>query len=418
RQHQPMTRPLSIVGWLLVFAAGAAAGVAGYYWLQRSTVAGEPHAHADKEPAEQEPTDPDVVTLADELVARAGITIGAPIPIAAGREQRLEGRIELDPWATVTLRAPASGTLRLRASPLRIGDAVTSNTVVADLVPRLSAVEQLDLRQRRQQAEVEVGAATSAAALATKNLARIEAVNRGEANVAEAVVEEATERVRQAELRRTAASRLLSTLTDDATTLPMLAPGAGTIVEIAAHDGEAIEAGQPMLRLANFEALLARLPLQPGVNLDTPPPQLRLQLVRSPERPLIATFVLLDGASVGTTQPALVYRLSTPPADLRPGDAVSAFLPLPGEAPPTFSLPPSAVFRHLGQAFVFVRTAASDGHQQFRRQRVEIVDWTGNDLHVTVPPPAPDDPSHLDVVTTGAVDLLSQELRGQAPEGG
>ncbi|HEX5052584.1 MAG TPA: biotin/lipoyl-containing protein [Planctomycetota bacterium] len=403
----------SLLGWLAAFAAGAVVGVAGHHWLQR------PGTDEHPEPAGEHAADTTVLTLADAAVAQAGITTGAPAPVAAGTEQRLEGRLELDPSASSTVRAPVAGTLHLRAEPLHLGDLLEADTTIAQIVPRLSAIEQLDLQQRRQQAAIEVEAATSAAELAAKNLARIEAVNRGEPNLAEAVVEEATERVRQAELRRTAARQMVATLNGDTTVLAMQTPAAGTIVEIAAHDGESVEAGQPVLHLARFEALLARLPLQPGLDLRAPPGQIRLRLVRTPARDLAATFVMLASASAGTSElPALVYRLSGPATDLRPGDAVSAFLPAPGPGAPAFLLPPTAVFRHLGQAFVFVRTGGSGGNQLFRRVRVEVVDWTTGELRVMFPGLGADEPAHLDVVTTGAVDLLAHELRGQTAEGG
>ena len=155
--------------------------------------------------------------------------------------------------------------------------------------------------------------------------------------------------------------------------------------------------------LAAQQAALVRVDLTLGQPME-PPQAARIAPIFSPEQ-FVEAEVLGRAAAVDPQSQAPGYLLlaRTP---LAAGAAVLAWLALPGEARTGVVIPRDAVVRHEGGAFVYVRGA----DDEFVRRRIEIDrpardGWFNGELKAGV-----------QVVTTGAQQLLSEERKGEAVE--
>jgi hypothetical protein len=86
--------------------------------------------------------------------------------------------------------------------------------------------------------------------------------------------------------------------------------------------------------------------------------------------------------------------------------AVSAWLTRPGEPEPGVIIPREAIVRHEGEAFVYVQTSK----ETFERKAVELhhplaAGWFTDEFK-----------AGTKIVTNGAQQLLSQELKGEGRE--
>lgn len=101
------------------------------------------------------------------------------------------------------------------------------------------------------------------------------------------------------------------------------------------------------------------------------------------------------------------YFFETEHSNIRAGMRITAFIPLRQSTERGVLIPSSAVIRHLGQSFVYVKSA----QDRFRRIRIAKLTDTHTGYFVTeglFP--------GQEVVETGAQMLLSEEFRGQIPD--
>ena len=113
-------------------------------------------------------------------------------------------------------------------------------------------------------------ASRSRVAAAQSALTRMRTLNADDKNVSDRAVQEAEARVaaEQAKTERRAAKRATADCgaghrTANAS-LPLEITRGGMVVEVMAHPGESVEAGQPLLRMARFDKLLARVDVPAG----------------------------------------------------------------------------------------------------------------------------------------------------------
>jgi multidrug efflux pump subunit AcrA (membrane-fusion protein) len=286
---------------------------------------------------------------------------------------------------------------------------VTRDAAVAGLIePRLAPAERIALLERLAAARSEAASAQAAVAAAKAAYERARTLNADNRNVSDRALQEAEARSKGEEARAAGAAetvRLLEGSVGGPAATPLRVARGGQVVEVMAQPGEAVESGQPLLRVVHFERLLARVeapagePVLPGVATA------RIAVLGYEERPLVAERVAL-GAAVdpGTQGQTFLFRIDVGGLPLRPGLAVTAYLRAPGARRRGVVVPRSAVVHAEGRFWVYVH--ATEG--ALVRRAVTLERSLGRGWFV----PAGIAAGHR-VVTEGAQALLSEEFKSQ-----
>ncbi len=158
--------------------------------------------------------------------------------------------------------------------------------------------------------------------------------------------------------------------------------------------------------LASISNALVELSVPGGEALPGMP--LSAQITPSGETNSLDASLLGAATSVDPSLQGRSFRfLVAQSADkLFPGRAVSGWILFPGEKMEGALLPDAALVRHEGSAWVYVRA----GDKNFERTRVELERRLEGGWFARSPKPG------TAVVTTGAQQLLSEELKGQGGE--
>ena len=325
------------------------------------------------------------------------------------------GRLEEDPSRAFALRAPLSGTLRVsdKRSWPRIGESFNANAVVGLLEPRLAPAEQISFTNQLATARAEQTAATSSVAAADAAYERARILNADNKNVSDRALEEARVRLASEKAR-------LQTATDSVALLerslrgggpahrqPLMLQRSGEVTEVSAQPGEAVEAGAPILRVASFDQLLARIDLPVGEQAPSSS-SARIVVTGYEHQPITAERV---GLSTGTLPTAptqsILFRFKNTIPGLRPGLPATANIPLTGTSRQGVVIPFSAIVRTGGQAFAYVQIA----DDQFVRKPVPL-DQATADGHVMTTGFAAGDR----IVVQGAQMLLTEEFKSRLAE--
>ena len=161
--------------------------------------------------------------------------------------------------------------------------------------------------------------------------------------------------------------------------------------------------------LAALETVLVQVDLPAGSSLAATPTGARLLTLSEDTQPIPAQWVgpaqTVDPFSQGR---GFLFLVTPNPAHLAPGQALTGLLSLPGEAATGVALPREAILRHDGASWVYRQTADT----KFLRQEV-ILDRPLPQAWFVREGLKPGDK----VVSTGAQQLLSEELKG-SDEGG
>ena len=163
-------------------------------------------------------------------------------------------------------------------------------------------------------------------------------------------------------------------------------------------------------RLLNRETALVRVDLLlDGSALPEPPATARIAVVGREDRFFTAkTLSVAPVVNAKVQGQGFLLRVDANDASLRPGAAVTAFLPLPGAALAGVVIPRSAIVRLAGKAWVYVEVAPD----KFTRREVPLTHpteagWFVKDRF------APGDK----LVVAGEQTLLSEELKSQIQVG-
>lgn len=159
--------------------------------------------------------------------------------------------------------------------------------------------------------------------------------------------------------------------------------------------------------LASQQTALIRVDLPLGENLKVPPTGGRVASVASAENPRPVEYL----GPAASTDPQLqtegyLFLMKVNP--LPPGTAVVAWLTIPGERQSGVVVPRDALLRHEGETFVYLQV----GDDTFQREAVSLDRPTGDGWFVVANSHSPLQPRDK-VVTVGAQQLLSEELKGQ-----
>jgi hypothetical protein len=357
--------------------------------------------HGDSEPG---------VTMNKDAQARAGVEIVALAARTTKPELTAYGALEEDPGASFTVRATVSGTLHAASDQEwpALGQHVQPDVVFGELEPRLMPADRLNFTTQLATARADLNSSIASVAAAQSAYDRARLLNEDNKNVSDKAAQQAAATLVSEQAKERAArsnvAALEGSLQPGGTIgdRPLQTERGGEVVEIFAHPGEAIEQGAPILRISRFDRLLVRVDLPIGeqarssealiipAGFETKPAISAVRVAVAP-----ATDLHTQGIS-------LLYRLERTIFGLRPGTAVTAFLPVPGPARAGVLIPASAVVQQNGRTWAYVQTAPDS----FFRRPVPT-ELPASEGYLAVQGFSPGDR----VVTTGAQTLLSEEFK-------
>ncbi|HVP09654.1 MAG TPA: efflux RND transporter periplasmic adaptor subunit, partial [Phycisphaerae bacterium] len=366
-------------------------------------------AHVSRSPAGEA-----VISLDEETQERIGLETSSLPGMTRQPEVVAYGNLIEDPTASFTLRAPMTGILR--TVPSRpwpsLGEVVADNSTVAEIEPRLTAVEQLDVSSKLAAAHAEMSSAAASLQAAQASYQSKKELHDQNKAVSDRAVEEAEAKVKTEEARLKAATETvrltessLGIQTAESAGKPLIVSRGGEIVEVLAGPDEAIESGQPVLRVARRDHLLARVELPAGEQVNDAVPAARIAVIGHEDWVLPGEPMgLAPTVSQRTQGQAYLFKVACNGSPIRPGMAVAAYMALPGDPLTGVIVPRSAIVRYAALAWAYLKT----GEDQFTRRELHLLSPTEAGWFVTAGLSAGDT-----VVVTGAQVLLSQELKAQ-----
>jgi len=337
------------------------------------------------------------VKLSPEAITRLGIeTVVAQIQDAAGT-RTVGGDIVVPEGRRVQVTAPVAGTLS--SAIVRAGATVAEGAPLFRLAP-------INPAERDQAAEAHraVYAAEAEDKLARQRLQRLEQLLKDGATSMRAV-EEARAQLEVATAALNAARERLKAIgqtTLGAGDVVIRAPFGGTILSVAAAEGQTVASSAPLAEIAQVSTLWVKVPLYAG----------DIQAV-DPSKPAFVTTL----GSAGAARPAV--RILAPPTanptsasvdlfyevkgagELRPGERVTVQLPL-RSSEKGLVVPDRAVLYDIsGGTWVY----EDRGDGSYTRRRIEVARHAG-DLAVVARGIEPG----TKVVTAGAAELFGTEF--------
>ena len=359
-----------------------------------------------------------VVSLDADAQRRIGLKTVDVKPARLDAEVAAYGRLQEDPSEVFVLRAPISGTLRRAAGSgwPGIGQMVADGVAVGSVEPRLAPMDRLTLADRLSASRADLESSAAALVAARSAYERAAKLNADSKNVSDRALQEAEARMRGEEARVKAARDTVqlmeASLKVSASALssaPLAVERGGEVVEVMAQPGESVEAGQPVLRIARFSSLIARVDIPAGQALVAPVTTARISALGHEDTPLQGQRLALAAAVDPNTQgQAFLFRVENPGGALRPGLSVTAYLRKPGEVRKGTLVPPSAIIRAAGKTWVYIQQQAD----KFVRCAVTTDYLPGGRVFVSG-----ELGDQGKVVTVGAQILFSEESKSQISVG-
>jgi hypothetical protein len=350
------------------------------------------------------------VKLDRETQERTGIETQALAAATIHPEIAAYGTLEEDPSEIFVLRSPIAGVLHPQDGRWpALGADLSDGTRVGTITPRLAPVDQVTLADRLASARAESEAAQASVVSARQEYNRLKELNAADKNVSDKALQEAVAHLAAEEARlkgaQNSAQLLESALQSGFRigSIPLEVIQGGQVLEVSVQPEESIEAGQALLRVGRFDRLLARIYLPPGIHVD--PVSATIAAAGQEEDTIPAERVALSSSIDPKYQgQVFVFRLTPRKPTLRPGQAVTAHIPMPGATERGVLIPSRAVVRFQGQSWVYVKAESTE----FFRRAVSLEhEAKGGWLSASGFRPGER------VVVTGAQTLLSEEMKSQ-----
>ncbi len=294
----------------------------------------------------------EVLPLSAAQQRNLGIVVAPAAPRASGATLAYPARVALSPSGVRVVAA--AGAARVVQLHVQAGDAVRQGAPLVSLSMPELAEAQAALTQARVRAR-----------LAADNAARDDQLF-AEGLIAESRLRAARAEAQSAQANLSAARTARTLLGQGAasgSTLTLTAPMAGVVIESPVEPGQRVDAGMPLLKLADLSRLTLEMPLSPTEAQDvTVGMDVRVADSAASGR-VTAVLPQLDAAQSVLVRASLV----DPQKRLRPGQSVRATL-AGRTAERTQTVPAGALVWKLDAPYVFVETA-----QGFAPTRVRLV---------------------------------------------
>ncbi len=329
----------------------------------------------------------------------------------------VDGRVLVNPHATLEVRAPFAGVLSA-GELFRIGAPVKAHDELALFEARFSPLEKLDLKAKSVEADERFKGAEKVLKIREARVHRLDllpsgSISRGDLDLASIQLADAQMHTDIAQTQRDIWNKALERVGKRSFSVPINAPITGEIAEIGAQPGANVEAGQLIVRLVDFDRALVRLDFPLARAGAVPPDCVDIEMPSSLLEPSARRRGRLLGPApnveVGLQKASYLYEIvpskPRPAPSWRPGLYVKAVLDDPAEkAQPALAIPASALLLHLGQTWVYLPLESG----RYERRKVEVRDRDRDTIYVSAEGWRSGENR---VVTKHAQVLLSEEFR-------
>lgn len=315
------------------------------------------------------------ITLSEKAEKRLGIAVAGVTPAGTGSETWIIGDLVPIPGRSIIVSAPTSGAVSKFRTALTPGMEIKAGQELFHLTPQVAP--QRDLRLTLE-ADVESTKARLDNATLQANRAR---QLLGDMAGSKRNVDIAEQELGQAKAAYEAAlarlRRVQTAPLDADVDMPVVAPSNGILRQLQIAQGQVVNAGAPLLEIADFSRVWLRVPVYVGQLKeikDSPFVQVRDADGEGIERQGRRVEAPPTADPFAATAD-VYYEIDNPRSALRPGQRMLAILPTRGAVSQALSIPRSAVVYDVhGDAWVYV----AEGGHKFRRQRVEVLRATGS----------------------------------------
>ena len=351
------------------------------------------------------------VKLDRETQVRIGLQVQPLQSTTIRPEVTVYGTLEADPSEEFVLRSPFTGLLESEGQWPAVGVRIAGGTNVGSIRPLFAPIDQIGLTERLTSARAELEGAKASVASLTKEVTRLKELNAENQNISDKAVQDAEAQFtgEEAKLKSAQASVELITAAlqtgSNAHAGDLQVSKGGQVVEVAAQPGESVQAGQALLRVSRFDHLFARLYVPPGQSIPAAPIHAAIYPADQAEIAIPAYRVALAGSIDPRYQgQTWLFRLAPGKIPLRPGEAVTAHVAIPGPVIKGVLIPSSAILRYQGETWVYVEKESGE----FVRVMAAL-DQPGENGWIVRSGFVPGDR----VVVSGGQTLLSEEMKSQ-----
>jgi RND family efflux transporter MFP subunit len=378
---------------------------------------------------EAHPSEADIyrITLTPKAIERLQISTVLAERRSMTRRRSLGGALIIPDGRRIPVTAPLAGTLleAKDAQPLPTpGQQVAANQLLLRLTPMLppelevpGAAERVQMANARaslvsaqiqadgdvNQAAARVEGAEIALSRARK-LLEDRAGSQRDVDDALATYNIASKGLEAAQQRKELLDQLtLNAESGNAPVVPIHAPSKGIIRTVSVRIGQVVSAGAPLFEIVDLDRLWVQVPIYAGQvhEIDREQDAAILGLSETGDNHAARPIKAPPTADPLAASVDLYYEIDNSDGRFRPGERVTARVPLKGEEE-SLVVPRAAVLRDIhGTAWVYVRS----GDNEFRRERV-AVKFTTENLAVLSLGPEVGTP----VVVDGAAELFGTEF--------
>ncbi len=332
----------------------------------------------------------------------------------------VDGRVVPNPHASLEIRAPFAGILRLDAaeSKLRLGTAVEPHDTLALFDARFTPTESLDLKTKLVEAEARHKSAEEVVKIRQERLARLNRLQVGvlsqdDVDAASVQLSEARMQANVALTQYTIWKQALESVGKKTVSVPIQSPIAGEIAEIGVQPGASVDAGQMIARIVDFRRVLLRLDFPTASTSDRPPSPVYIQALDS----TVAWRARLRGRASslepGLQKASWYYEIVPDEKGASPRWQAGLYAradldDMSKSAEPAIAIPASALLVHQGRTLVYIERRPG----RYERREVTLLGRAGDTLYVSAEGWLADEK----VVISGAQVLLSEEFRSEVDE--
>ena len=402
-----------------IFAVGlialAAVGALAYLWFgtSRQPVAKQDERTTTKEAKGVRFKRPEDAKLRG--IEAQGVTAAQWRP-----KLHIDGRVVPNPQATLEIRAPFAGIIRVEAaeSKLRLGESVDPHDTLAMFDARFTPTEGLDLKTKLVEAEARHKSAEEVVKIRQERLGRLDKLPVGllsqdEADSASVQLSEARMQANVALTQWKIWKQALESVGKKTVIVPIQSPIAGEIAEIGVQPGTNVDAGQMIVRIVDFRRVLLRLDFPTSATSEKPPTPVYVKALDSAAEWRASLRGRAPNLEPGLQKASWFYEIMPDEHGASPrwqaGLYATAIVDSTRPTVPAIAVPSSALLVHQGRTLVYIEKRLG----RYERREVELLDRVGATLYVAAAGWLVNEDR---VVISGTQVLLSEEFRNEMDE--
>jgi hypothetical protein len=336
-------------------------------------------------------------------------------------KMHVDGRVVPNPHASLEIRAPFAGIIRIDAaeSRLRLGATVDPHDTLALFDARFTPTESLDLKTKLVEAEARYKSAEEVVKIRQQRLARLDKLAVGllsqdDVDSASVQLSEARMQANIALTQYTIWKQALESVGKKSVIVPIQSPIAGEIAEIGVQPGASADAGQMIARIVDFRRVLLRLDFPTASTSDKPPTSVFVKALDSPVPWRASLRGRASNLEPGLQKASWFYEIMPDEQGASPRWQAGLYARATLDdatkpAVPALAIPASALLVHQGRTLVYREKRVG----LYERREVQVLGRDGDTLYVA----AEGWLAGADkVVISGAQVLLSEEFRSEMDE--